>query len=151
MRERERDIYFCAQFHGGFLKLLNLSMCVTKSLQQKSAMIGLRERERTRERRVSLARAGILLLWVMLVFALIVTLFFSINNETKNNNNNNHSNIRLLRQRTFNKALLSHAPSKQRTRTTHHHDQARTTTNVGDPLYGDDKRLIHTGPNPLHN
>ncbi|RHN62115.1 hypothetical protein MtrunA17_Chr4g0043881 [Medicago truncatula] len=126
-------------------------MCVTKSLQQKSAMIGLRERERTRERRVSLARAGILLLWVMLVFALIVTLFFSINNETKNNNNNNHSNIRLLRQRTFNKALLSHAPSKQRTRTTHHHDQARTTTNVGDPLYGDDKRLIHTGPNPLHN
>jgi len=125
-------------------------MCVCDKISTtKSAMIGLRERERTRERRVSLARAGILLLWVMLVFALIVTLFFSINNETKNNNN--HSNIRLLRQRTFNKALLSHAPSKQRTRTTHHHDQARTTTNVGDPLYGDDKRLIHTGPNPLHN
>lgn len=117
-------------------------MC-DKISTRKSAMIGLRERERTRERRVSLARAGILLLWVMLVFALIVTLFFSINNETKNNNNN-HSNIRLLRQRTFNKALLSHAPSKQRTR-------ARSTTNVGDPLYGDDKRLIHTGPNPLHN
>jgi len=126
-------------------------MCVCDKISTtKSAMIGLRERERTRERRVSLARAGILLLWVMLVFALIVTLFFSINNETKDNNNN-HSNIRLLRQRTFNKVLLSHAPSKQRTRTTHHHDQARSTTNVGDPLYGDDKRLIHTGPNPLHN
>jgi hypothetical protein len=80
------------------------------------AMIGLREKDRTREKRLSFAKASIFLLWVMFVFALIITLFFTINNETNNNNNS----IRLLRQqqqhRTFNKALLFHAtPSRKRT------------------------------------
>ncbi|XP_045813457.1 uncharacterized protein LOC123907301 [Trifolium pratense] len=126
-------------------------------------MIGLREKERTREKRLSLAKASILLLWVMFVFALFITLFFSINKET--NDNKNHS-IRFLKQQqqqrsTFNKALLFHAASsRKRTRTrttttttTHHHVQGGNGNlpRKSSTVYDDDKRLIHTGPNPLHN
>jgi hypothetical protein len=118
------------------------------------AMIGLREKDRTREKRLSFAKASIFLLWVMFVFALIITLFFTINNETNNNNNNS---IRLLRQqqqqhRTFNKALLFHAtPSRKRTRTNHHQHVQGGYLPKKSTIYVDDKRLIHTGPNPLHN
>lgn len=154
-QEWERETYLSVHnFMVDFWSFFFSRVRVTKSTTE-SAMIGFRERERTREKRLSLTRASILLLWIFLVFALILTLFYSINNETNNNNNKNHS-FRLLRQqqqqqqRSFNKALLFHATSKSRTRT-------RTTDlddQAGPPeksLYGNEKRLIHTGPNPLHN
>jgi heme/copper-type cytochrome/quinol oxidase subunit 3 len=127
---------------------------LTKSTKKttESAMIVLREKDRTREKRLSFAKASIFLLWVMFVFALFITLFFTINNETNNNNNS----IRLLRQqqqhRTFNKALLFHAtPSRKRTRTNHHQHVQGGYLPKKSTIYVDDKRLIHTGPNPLHN
>lgn len=49
------------------------------------------------------------------------------------------------------------APTTSTTSTQSHHARLVSTNNGGDPagttntLYGDDKRLIHTGPNPLHN
>ncbi|KAK7362543.1 hypothetical protein VNO77_04659 [Canavalia gladiata] len=112
-------------------------------------MIGFRERERTRERRLSWARVAIFFLWVILVISLI-SLFFSIDNESKSN----HSirppppRPRLLKRPSFNRVLF-HTPSTT-TKT-----KLVNVNTKGDPehstLYGDDKRIIHTGPNPLHN
>jgi hypothetical protein len=115
------------------------------------AMIGLREKDRTREKRLSFAKASIFLLWAMFVFALFITLFFTINNET-NNNNINHNSIRLLRQqhRTFNMFHATPSRKRARTRTNHQHVQGGYLPKKS-TIYVDDKRLIHTGPNPLHN
>ncbi|KAL5055717.1 hypothetical protein RYX36_036399, partial [Vicia faba] len=157
-RERERHIFLCTISWW----ISEASTLFIKSTRTESAMIGFRERERsTREKRVSLTRASILLLWVMLVFALILILFFSINNETNHNNNKNHS-IRLLRQqpqqqkqqRSFNKALLFHATPTKRTRTRTRTRTTRIDDQAGVPekaFYDEEKRVIHTGPNPLHN
>ncbi|KAK7400746.1 hypothetical protein VNO78_12043 [Psophocarpus tetragonolobus] len=128
-----------------------------------TAMIGFRERERTRERRLSWTRVAIFILWVILVFSLI-SLFFSMDNETKTTTTTTTTRSLPPKQRGFSQALF-HTPSRSRRSTTHQHHQQKTkllvvSTNGGhddnhDPhhttLYGDEKRIIHTGPNPLHN
>ncbi|CAL0331290.1 unnamed protein product [Lupinus luteus] len=116
-----------------------------------------KERERTREiRRLYWAKAAIFFFWVLLVFALI-SLFLSIHNE-KSNSSISRRNLTIKprptlpqREHSFRKTLFHASPSSSTTTTT----QARfvSTNNGGqnNTLYGDDKRIIHTGPNPLHN
>ncbi|TKY59016.1 CLAVATA3/ESR (CLE)-related protein 17 [Spatholobus suberectus] len=111
-------------------------------------MIGFRERDRTRERRLSWARVAIFFLWVILVFSLI-SLFFFMENESKTSTRPLPPRPRLLKRRSFSRALF-HTPSSTTQKT------KVVSANNGDPhhtttLYGDDKRIIHTGPNPLHN
>nr|XP_007157755.1 hypothetical protein PHAVU_002G095900g [Phaseolus vulgaris]ESW29749.1 hypothetical protein PHAVU_002G095900g [Phaseolus vulgaris] len=104
-------------------------------------MIGFRERERTRERRLSWARLAIFFLWVILVFSLI-SLFFSMDKDC----------LRRSLTRT-----LFHTPSSSTSisSSSSSYPQQKTKVVERDPhhttLYGDDKRIIHTGPNPLHN
>ncbi|CAL0312165.1 unnamed protein product [Lupinus luteus] len=119
-------------------------------------MIGFRERERTREnRRLSWAKPANFFLWVILVFALI-NLFLSIHNESSYSSSRRNLTIKPPpplphREHSFRKALFHSSSSKISSTAT----QARfVSTNIVDPnntLYGDDKRIIHTGPNPLHN
>ncbi|CAL0313588.1 unnamed protein product [Lupinus luteus] len=122
-------------------------------------MIGFRERERTREiRRLSWVKAAILFLWVILVFALI-SLFLSIHNETTSSKSRRNLTIKpppprpfSHREHSFRKTLFHASSSSSSSITT---TQERVmSTDIGDQndtLYGDEKRLIHTGPNPLHN
>ncbi|KAL5163135.1 hypothetical protein HKD37_07G020089 [Glycine soja] len=118
-------------------------------------MIGFRERERTRERRLSWARVAIFFLWVILVFSLI-SLFFSINNERRTRTRTSHSIP--PKRRSFSRALF-HTPSRRTTTTTTKKTKLVVSSKNGDDrdphhttnLYGDEKRIIHTGPNPLHN
>ncbi|KAG5010840.1 hypothetical protein JHK87_019355 [Glycine soja] len=118
-------------------------------------MIGFRERERTRERRLSWARVAIFFLWVILVFSLI-SLFFSINNERRTRTRTSHSIP--PKRRSFSRTLF-HTPSRRTTTTTTKKTKLVVSSKNGDDrdphhttnLYGDEKRIIHTGPNPLHN
>ena len=125
---------------------------------QKTAMIGLRERERTKERRLCGAKATIFFLWVILVFALI-SLFLSIHNESSSSSNSSSGSRRssqLIRpptppprreRRSFSRSLF-HAPSRTIAAT---QPKFVATNSDPDTFYEDDKRVIHTGPNPLHN
>nr|BAV14870.1 CLAVATA3/ESR-related 42 [Lotus japonicus] len=104
-----------------------------------------REKERTSSRssetitRLSLARAAIFSLWVMLVFALI-SLLFSINNHDQIQTTHSTPRRVLNKKHSFSTTLF-HPPSSS------------SAQNIAEntALYGDDKRIIHTGPNPLHN
>lgn len=130
-------------------------VCVSDT-STATAMIGFRERERTRERRLSWARVAIFFLWVILVFSLI-SLFFSMDNQssttkTITTTTTTHS-IRpfppLPKRHSLTRALF-HTPSTTTTTTTTSTTQ-KTKLDPHHTTYGDDKRLIHTGPNPLHN
>ncbi|KAK7368247.1 hypothetical protein VNO80_10271 [Phaseolus coccineus] len=121
-------------------------------------MIGFRERERTRERRLSWARLAIFFLWVILVFSLI-SLFFSMDKESKTTRTTSTTTSRtrtrtnhLLKGRSLTRTLF-HSPSSSSSSSSY--PQQKTKVVERDPhhttLYGDDKRIIHTGPNPLHN
>ncbi|KAE9613644.1 hypothetical protein Lal_00015946 [Lupinus albus] len=122
-------------------------------------MIGYRERERTREnRRLSWAKPANFFLWVILVFALI-SLFLSIHNESIYSSSRRNLTIKPPtplphRENSFRKTLF-HSSSTSSSKISTTATQARfVSTNIVDPnntLYGDDKRIIHTGPNPLHN
>ncbi|KAI4313771.1 hypothetical protein L6164_026726 [Bauhinia variegata] len=108
-------------------------------------MIGFRERER----RVFGARAAIFFLWVILVSA-IISLVLSIHNESTSSNSNSSSRSYSIRPQRRERALF-HAPSSPLS-TTHAQVLARNgAKSDADTLYGDNKRIIHTGPNPLHN
>ncbi|KAE9597300.1 hypothetical protein Lalb_Chr16g0385091 [Lupinus albus] len=119
-------------------------------------MIGFRERERTREnRRLSWVKAAIFFLWVILVFALI-SLFLSIHNESTSRKCRRNLTIKPpspkpfpQREHSFRKTFF-HASSSSIT-TTQERVMSTDISDQNDPLYGDEKRLIHTGPNPLHN
>ncbi|KAL2344732.1 hypothetical protein Fmac_006017 [Flemingia macrophylla] len=110
-------------------------------------MIGFREqRERTKERRLSWARLAILFLWLILVFSLL-SLFFSMDKETKT--------TMPPKRPSFTRALF-HTPSSTTKRSRLVLGVATATTSATavtatTKFYGDDKRIIHTGPNPLHN
>ncbi|BAT74896.1 hypothetical protein LR48_Vigan02g165800 [Vigna angularis] len=122
-------------------------------------MIGFRERERTRERRLSWARLAIFVLWVILVFSLI-SLFFSMDKESKTTTTSSTPIPRtshLLKQRSFSRTLF-HTPSSSSSSSSSsrsYYTQQKSKVVEHDPhrtnIYGDDKRIIHTGPNPLHN
>ncbi|KAI4357635.1 hypothetical protein L6164_001572 [Bauhinia variegata] len=113
-------------------------------------MIGFRERL---QRRVFGARAAVFFLWVILVFALTI-LVLSIQNE-RSSGSSGYS-IRLQRrERVLISRALFHAPSSSSALSASYADQVVGTNgenaDAADTLYGDDKRTIHTGPNPLHN
>ncbi|KAG2708419.1 hypothetical protein I3843_05G174700 [Carya illinoinensis] len=94
------------------------------------------------------ASTAIFLLWVVLIFTQISLSFAAAHREDTGG--------RLFRspprkERFFETPTktLFHAPSRTTSTT-----PAKVVANNGDPretLYGDDKRIIHTGPNPLHN
>ncbi|XP_041011400.1 CLAVATA3/ESR (CLE)-related protein 16-like [Juglans microcarpa x Juglans regia] len=94
------------------------------------------------------ASTAIFLLWVVLIFTQISLSFAAAHHEDAGG--------RLFRsppgkERFFETPTktLFHAPSSTTSTT-----PSQVVANNGDlreTLYGDDKRIIHTGPNPLHN
>ncbi|XLS89972.1 hypothetical protein HN51_065980 [Arachis hypogaea] len=135
-------------------------------------MIVFRDREKTR-RFSSPSRVAIFFFWVILVFSL-VTFFLSIHNESAaavaavQNRSRNRSRSRSrhsikpspppslppqlqgsLRDHSFSRVLF-HAPLSSFTTTVmkikNGYSQQHSSV-----VYEDDKRIIHTGPNPLHN
>ncbi|WVZ24417.1 hypothetical protein V8G54_002961, partial [Vigna mungo] len=157
---RVKETSFFVHFHGGLVAVLKLlhSLCVSDT-STATAMIGFRERERTRERRLSWARLAIFVLWVILVFSLI-SLFFSMDKESKTTTTSSTPTPRtrtthLLKQRSFSR-ILFHTPSSSSSSSSRsYYPQQKSKVVERDPhptnIYGDDKRIIHTGPNPLHN
>ncbi|KAJ7942988.1 CLAVATA3/ESR (CLE)-related protein 16 [Quillaja saponaria] len=106
-----------------------------------------RASSRTRERRLFGAKIAIFFMWVILILALL-SLLLSIHDEKS------HS-IKSLqpgrKTRFLSKAFL-HTPSSP-----YSSNKFQTKDGDGDgdadadTLYGEDKRVVHTGPNPLHN
>lgn len=92
---------------------------------------------RTRRRRHPGARTAVFFLWVILIFAQL-DLFFAFHDQT-----GRPISSTARKARFFNGATRFHVVSSP----------AQFAGTVGDSntLYGEDKRLIHTGPNPLHN
>ncbi|OAY25247.1 hypothetical protein MANES_17G078600v8 [Manihot esculenta] len=91
-----------------------------------------------RRRNVAGGRAAIVfLLWVLLILAQL-GLFYAVHEETGKLVKSLPRKVRLLETQSFDAP-----PSK-----------VQSSMDIeGDPdtVYGDDKRIIHTGPNPLHN
>ncbi|GMY18616.1 CLAVATA3/ESR (CLE)-related protein 16-like [Fagus crenata] len=84
--------------------------------------------------------SAIFLLWVILIFTQISLCFAADHEETG-------WFIRSPpRRERFSETPLFHAPSSSISP-----GQAVATNGDSDTIYGDDKRVIHTGPNPLHN
>ncbi|EOY00992.1 Clavata3/esr-related 16, putative [Theobroma cacao] len=84
--------------------------------------------------RCSVARAALFFLWIIFIFSQF-GLHFAVHEEA------GHQYFRSPpRKARFFDTASFHAPSS-------------SVGNEGDPdtLYGDDKRIVHTGPNPLHN
>ena len=165
---RVKETSFFVHFHGGLVGVLKLLHSLRVSdTSTATAMIGFRERERTRERRLSWARLAIFVLWVILVFSLI-SLFFSMDKESKTTTTSSTTTTttsattrtrttHVLKQRSFSRTLF-HTPSRSSSSSSSsrsYHTQQKTKVVERDPhrtnIYGDDKRIIHTGPNPLHN
>lgn len=84
------------------------------------------------------AAAIFFFLWVLLIFAQL-GLFYAVHEEPGKLVKSLPRKVRFLETQSF------HAPQSS---------QVQSSVGVeGDPqsVYGDDKRIIHTGPNPLHN
>jgi len=158
-----RHLFLCTFMVALWVFWSCYTLCVSDT-STATAMIGFRERERTRERRLSWARLAIFFLWVILVFSLI-SLFFSMDKESKTTRTTSTTTTRtrtrtshLLKRRSFTRTLF-HTPSRSATTSTGTSSSSYTHQKPKvvelDPhhttLYGDDKRIIHTGPNPLHN
>ncbi|XWS63935.1 hypothetical protein CRYUN_Cryun06bG0144000 [Craigia yunnanensis] len=94
---------------------------------------------KTRGGRYSGARAAVFFLWIILIFSQL-SLHFAVHEEVSSTGQSFRSPPR--KARFFDTASF-HAPSSS----------AQFAGNEGDPdtVYGDDKRIVHTGPNPLHN
>lgn len=150
VKETSFFFFFLCTFMVPLLWVFWKLLCVSDT-STATAMIGFRERERTRERRLSWARVAIFFLWVILVFSLI-SLFFSINNESKTRTSHSIP----PKRRSFSRALFQRSTT---TTSTTQKTKLVVSSKNGDAdhdphtttLYGDEKRIIHTGPNPLHN
>lgn len=94
---------------------------------------------KARGRRQAGARAALLLVWFLLIFAQL-GLFFAVHEET-----GRLFKSQLPRKARFLETNLFHAPSSSSPAQVVDIEDNPTT------VYGDDKRIIHTGPNPLHN
>ena len=94
---------------------------------------------KTRGGRYSGARAAVFFLWIILIFSQLA-LHFAVHEEGSSTDQSFRSPPR--KARFFDTASL-HAPSSS----------AQFAGHEGDPdtVYGNDKRIVHTGPNPLHN
>ncbi|XVE85425.1 hypothetical protein DITRI_Ditri17bG0090100 [Diplodiscus trichospermus] len=84
------------------------------------------------------ARAAVFFFWIILIFSQL-RLHFALHEEASND----QSFRSPPRNARFFDTSFFHAPSSS----------AQFDGNEGDPhaVYGDDKRIVHTGPNPLHN
>ncbi|KAK4608728.1 hypothetical protein RGQ29_002214, partial [Quercus rubra] len=81
----------------------------------------------------STTSSAILLLWVILIFTQISFCLAAQEESGKF--------IRSPpRKDRFSQTPLFHAPST-----------SSSSSTIPDTVYGDEKRIIHTGPNPLHN
>ncbi|KAK7828321.1 CLAVATA3/ESR (CLE)-related protein 16 [Quercus suber] len=89
--------------------------------------------------------SAILLLWVILIFTQISFCLAAHEESGKF--------IRSPpRKDRFSQTPLFHAPStSSSSSTTPGQAGAATINGDSDTVYGDEKRIIHTGPNPLHN
>ncbi|PRQ40940.1 hypothetical protein RchiOBHm_Chr4g0441591 [Rosa chinensis] len=92
----------------------------------------------------------ILLLWVVLILAQTTTSVFVGHNSISGQES--ATTGRLIssppRKARFHDKVSFHAPSSTPSR------EFFARIHGGDPadkLYGEDKRIVHTGPNPLHN
>ncbi|XVF02856.1 hypothetical protein REPUB_Repub04eG0210600 [Reevesia pubescens] len=87
------------------------------------------------------ARAALFFLWIILIFSQLI-LHFALHEEASSTD---HQSFRSppRKVRFFDNTASFHAPSSS----------SQFAENEGDPdtIYGDDKRIVHTGPNPLHN
>lgn len=88
--------------------------------------------------------SAILLLWVILIFTQISFCLAA------------HEEVGKFirsppRKDRFSQTPLFHAPSTSSISTTPGQAGAATINGDSDTVYGDEKRIIHTGPNPLHN
>ncbi|XP_030973222.1 CLAVATA3/ESR (CLE)-related protein 16 [Quercus lobata] len=89
----------------------------------------------------------ILLLWVILIFTQISFCLAAHEESGKFNRSP-------PRKDRFSQTPLFHAPStssSSSSSTTPGQAGAATINGDSDTVYGDEKRIIHTGPNPLHN
>ena len=93
---------------------------------------------KTKGGRYSGARAAVFFLWIILIFSQL-GLHFSVHEEASSDQ---FFRSPQWKARFFDTASL-HAPSSS----------AQFAGHEGDPdtVYGNDKRIVHTGPNPLHN
>ncbi|KAB1205729.1 CLAVATA3/ESR (CLE)-related protein 17 [Morella rubra] len=86
------------------------------------------------------AKIAVFLLWVIIIFTQI-----SLNFAAQEEYSSRFIRAPPPRNDPFSETPLFHAPSSNPA-------QVVASTNGGqDTLYGDEKRIIHTGPNPLHN
>ena len=108
-----------------------------------------------------------LILCILVIFSIFISLFFfllpnynTIYSKYSNNNTNNYKNYgfdhhmrrhhihrKMLQNNKNNNQLFDFTPFKS-----HHrkHVPVRSEPEI-DPLYGVEKRLVPTGPNPLHH
>lgn len=93
----------------------------------------------------STTSSAILLLWVILIFTQISFCLAAQEESGKF--------IRSPpRKDRFSQSPLFHAPSTSSSSSTIPGQAGAATINGdSDTVYGDEKRIIHTGPNPLHN
>ncbi|KAG2701472.1 hypothetical protein I3843_06G042900 [Carya illinoinensis] len=84
------------------------------------------------------ATTAIFLLWVVLIFTQI-SWHFAAHDVSER-----FFRSPVPRKEHFSETPLFHAPSSTPV-------QVSATNGEPDTLYEDDKRIIHTGPNPLHN
>lgn len=135
---------------------------------QVSAMTASAESARTRTgRRPCIgARGAVFLLWVAVVFSVELILLLAVQDKsttattsrsispemsaqigaTTSSDRSAASSVKSLprKAKTFH-AVTVHAPSNPSS------DELANANGDPDPLYEEDKRIIHTGPNPLHN
>ncbi|KAK9684413.1 hypothetical protein RND81_10G208200 [Saponaria officinalis] len=71
----------------------------------------------------------------------LIHYYHNNNNVDNNNNNDNYESLRRCRKLLENTQLYDFTPFKR-----HHRKQPEV-----DPVYGDEKRIVPTGPNPLHH
>ncbi|KAL4612583.1 hypothetical protein ACB092_08G210300 [Castanea dentata] len=88
--------------------------------------------------------SAILLLWVILIFTQI-SFCLAADEEVGKFIRSPPSKDR------FSQTPLFHAPSTSSSSTSPGQAGAATINGDSDTVYGDEKRIIHTGPNPLHN
>ncbi|ESR61476.1 CLAVATA3/ESR (CLE)-related protein 16 [Citrus sinensis] len=97
---------------------------------------------RGRRRRCAGAKAASFFFWVILIFSLLGLLCALHDDET-----GTYSSFSARKTRSFNTESTFHAPPPSISGLL----VDTEADNPGSSVYEDDKRIIHTGPNPLHN
>ncbi|KAL1325987.1 hypothetical protein HN51_036029 [Arachis hypogaea] len=96
------------------------------------------------------------ILWISLLLMIVFFLgWFGFNSNNNGDTffitNSAHSRKMLATTTRFNFSPFLHHQRHHRHRHHHHHHRSHMTEAEIDPRYGVDKRLVPTGPNPLHH